>query len=472
MERSQLLPVIVLVAMILFAGCSMVADDTGDGAPAVDTETDTPSEFEANGTLAVHNINVGQSAGTLVVGPTGETMLIDTGHFNDDGEHVISYLQQHDIDQVDYLVTTHNDADHIGGNAAVIEYLETEGDGVGAVYDPGIAASTNTYGEYLDAVEQYDVTLYETREGDSIPFEDVDVEVLGPPDPYLNGEDRNENSIVLQFEYGQTSFLYTGDAEENQEGYLVEEYGSALNSTVYKAGHHGSSSSSSGELLDAVDPRVAVISSAYDSQYGHPHDEVLQKLADRSIETYWTATHGDVVFVSNGEGISIRTQQAAPTNALSLYDGESIAPGDEGSVSERNRIGTGPIEDSSDTAGETDGDADDSTSGELSIETIHADAEGDDRENLNDEYIVFANTGDESLALGGWTVEDEAGKIYTFPAGFTLEPGATVTVRTGTGTDTDTDLYWGAGSPVWNNGGDTVIVTAGDGERVMTESYS
>jgi competence protein ComEC len=466
--------VLLLVVLVGLAGCSGIPNAPINDGNGNDVSPTPAGEFEANGTIEVHNINVGQSASTLVVGPTGETMLIDTGHYHDDGEYVLEYLQRHNIDRIDYLVTTHNDADHIGGNAAIIEYYETEADGVGAVYDPGIAASTNTYTEYLDAVETHDVTLYETREGDAIPFEGVDVQVLGPPEPYLEDEARNENSIALRLTYGQTSFLYTGDAEETQEEYLVEEYGSHLDSTVYKAGHHGSSSSSSDALLDAADPEVAVISSAYDSQYGHPHEEVLQKLAERSIPAYWTATHGDVVLVSNGDGISIRTQAAAPTDPLSIRDGEPIDPGADRPVTERAQIGAAPADESTATATPTSTESvatDGGTTGELVVEEIHADAEGDDRENLNDEYIVFANAGDEPLDMSGWIVEDEVGKTYTFPDGFTLEAGATVTLHTGSGTDTATDLYWGADSPVWNNGGDTVIVTNADGDRVLTEGY-
>lgn len=451
----------------MLAGCAGIS---GDAAPD-DTAIDTPSDADVDETLAVHNINVGQSVSTLIVGPTGETMLIDSGHFNDDGEYVLNYLQEHDIERIDYLVTSHNDADHIGGNAAVIEYYETEADGVGAVYDPGIAASTQTYDEYLDAVEEYDVQLYRTQEGDSIPFENVSVDVLGPPADQLSGGDRNENSIVLRLQLGQTSFLYTGDAEEDQESFLVENYGSDLQSTVYKAGHHGSSSSSSNELVNAVDPRVAFISSAYDSQYGHPHDEVLRSFADCSIPAYWTATHGNVVFVSNGDGISIQTQQAAPTDPSSLYDGDPVEPGTGGEVSEREQIGSGLVEGSeeTDTANE---DSDTNSDRELAVQAINADAEGDDRENLNDEYVILENVGDEALALGGWTVEDEAGKEYTFSSGFTLESGTTVALRTGSGTDTETDLYWGASNPVWNNGGDTVIIRTADGERMLVEEYS
>jgi competence protein ComEC len=479
--------------IVLLAGCAGAVP--GDQVPtSTDTNTDTstePTVEAANGTVEVHYINVGQSVSTLIAGPEGETMLVDTGHYNDDGEHVLQYLQRHDITRIDHLVTSHNDADHIGGNAALIEYYETEADGIGAVYDPGIAASTETYAEYLDAVEDHDVTLYETREGDAISFGDVDVDVLGPPEPYLENEDRNENSIVLKLTHGETSFLLSGDAEDDQEEYLIDAYGTELQSTVLKAGHHGSSSSSSEPFIDAVRPQAVVISSDYDSQYGHPHDEVLQRLSARSIPTYWTATHGDIVLVSDGSGVSVQTQRDAPTDPLAIRDGEPVAPGTSGDVVERIRLGGDPIDgesggdtEATDGADETDDTANDTadTADEnetsstdpgaaLEIATINADAEGDDRENLNDEYVAFENTGDDPIDMGGWTVEDESGRSYEIPSGFTLAAGATVTVRTGSGTDTGTELYWGSGSPIWNNDGDTVMVSNDDGERVLEVTY-
>lgn len=475
MDRRGAVGHVVLITMVVLAGCAgrpvAVPDDGTPPATPTTGTADIPAS--PNGTLAVHTINVGQSSSTLFVGPSGETMLVDTGHFQDDGEYVLEYLQRHGIDRIDYLVVSHNDADHIGGNAAVIEYYETEAEGIGAVYDPGIAASTNTYEEYLDAVEAHDVTLYETREGDSIPFEGVDVAVLGPPEPYLEDGERNENSIVLRLQYGSVGFLWTGDAEDDQEAYLVEQYGGELEATVYKAGHHGSKSSSSGVLLDAVQPRAAVVSSAYDSQYGHPHEAVLERFSARSLPTYWTATHGTTVMVTDGDGVSIRTQQAAPTEPTSLRDGDSVAPGSTKLVEERATIGSGVDSTATPTPTQTvvtDGGTD-TGNGSLVVETIHADAEGDERENLNDEYVVFTNEGDGSLELTGWTVQDESGKTYQFPDGFTLAAGATVRLHTGSGTDTDTDLYWDAGRPVWNNDGDTVTVTNNESNVVLTESY-
>jgi competence protein ComEC len=107
----------------------------------------------------------------------------------------------------------------------------------------------------------------------------------------------------------------------------------------------------------------------------------------------------------------------------------------------------------------------------IALAEINADADGNDNENLNDEYIVLENTGDTALDLSGWTLTDAADHTYTFPAGFTLPAGRQVTIHTGRGTDTDTDLYWGQDSAVWNNGGDTVTVRTGEGTIVLAEEY-
>jgi competence protein ComEC len=464
MHRSHRLLLALCLSGLLLAGCSGVVPTEG---AAADTPANTTTV--ANGILEMHYINVGQSVSTLIIGPTGETMLVDTGHFHDDGEYVLQYLQAHNIDRIDYMVVSHNDADHIGGNAAIINYYETEADGIGAIYDPGIAASTQTYNDYLDAVEEHSVTLYETRAGDVIPFQGVDIQVLGPPEPYLENGARNENSIVLKLIHGETSFLLTGDAEDDQEAQLVDRYGDQLQATVLKAGHHGSASSTSGQLLDAVNPEVVIISSAYESQYGHPDPAVLKRLADRSIPAYWTAAHGDIVLVSNGEAVSVRTQQSAITDPLSLRDSDSIEPGSGGDVTERQTLGSGAVSPVQ-TPVATDGGTS-ASDGTLKIETVNADANGNDRENLNDEYMVFRNSGETALELSGWTVSDPAGATYTVSEGYTLPAGEAVTLHTGSGTDTQTDLYWGSGSPIWNNGGDIVTVRNSDGDIVREETY-
>ena len=109
--------------------------------------------------------------------------------------------------------------------------------------------------------------------------------------------------------------------------------------------------------------------------------------------------------------------------------------------------------------------------GPLAIDTIHADAAGNDNENLNDEYVVFRNVGEERLDLSGWTVTDEADHTYTVPEEATLDPGATLTLRTGSGTDGESTLYWGASGAIWNNGGDVVTVRDASGSIVVRRSY-
>lgn len=472
--RAHPLSVLVVVGLLVLAGCtagtgspSSAPEVTATAAPDGEGQPSDGTAAAANvsGTLSVHFINVGQGDSTLIVGPAGETVLVDTGDFRDDGAYVIDYLDSQGVDRIDALVSTHADADHIGGHAAVIEYYETEKRGVGAVYDPGVAASTATYDRYLDTVEQYDVPLYRTLAGDRIPLDGARVTVLGPPQPYLADGERNDNSIVLRVAFGRTSVLLTGDAGPVEEPYLVENHDAALDVTLLKVGHHGSSSSTSAALLNAATPNAAVVSSAYDSRYGHPHEEVLRRLAARSVPTYWTGTHGTIVATSDGAVFEVATQAAATTRPRDLRVDAPVSPDTRGPVVVRaayRNTESGGATSAATTSPET----------RIEISTIHADAAGDDRENLTDEYVVVTNRGSERVDLSGWALTDESGARYTFSQGTALDPGESVTVRTGDGTDTATDRYWDAGRPVWNNDGDTVTLLRTDGGVVTERSYS
>ncbi|XVH30527.1 ComEC/Rec2 family competence protein [Haloferacaceae archaeon DSL9] len=351
--RGHRVATVFVALLVVCAGCVALppqddaaseetpAIDEYDPTPSGEDETpaaDDPEELEAaapNGTLEVHVINLGQADSTLVVGPTGETMLIDTGDWRNDGETVIRYLESQGIERLDYLVSTHAHADHIGGHAAVIEHFETDGDGVGAVYDSGVPSTSATYERYLDAVEEHDVTLYEVRAGDDIPFEGVDVTVLNPPEDGATGDDLHDNSVSVHLGFDETSFVFTGDAENAAERRMVDEAGDSLAATGYHAGHHGSDTSSTPEFLDAMDPRIALISSAYESQYGHPHEEALERFAERGIETYWTAVHGTIVVESDGESIAVSTQTDATTDPTALFDASESSDDPAGAVEQR-----------------------------------------------------------------------------------------------------------------------------------------
>jgi competence protein ComEC len=485
-SRSNAVPLLAVVVLLVLAGCAGTAPlgDSPNATTALDSSpaNENPSTNDtANltaGNLSVHFIDVGQGSSVLVVGPTGETLLYDTGNWKDDGEHVLDYLRARNVTRIDYLVTSHADADHIGGHAEVIDYYETHDGGIGAIYDPGIAAATQTYEEYLDAVEEHDVTLYRTQAGDEIPMDGVSVQVLAPPENYLAAEERNENSLVLRMTYGNASVLLPGDAGAEAERYLTDTYGDRLDATILGAGHHGSNTSTGPGLLATATPRVVAVQSAYDSQYGHPHREVLARLADRGIPTYWTGVHGTVVFDTDGRAVTVYSQRDGPTAPRELRNAPGVQPGSTNSLEVRERFAVGgnadPLTVRTDGEETTDGDeeaGDGEASSSLVVAEIHADAAGHDGENLNDEYVVFRNDGDETLDLSGWTVSDEVDHTYTFPEGITLEPGETLTLHTGGGTDGDGHYYWGSGRPIWNNGGDTVFVRTDEGTLVLEVSY-
>ena len=338
----RLLLVLGVALVVLLAGCAGVpagddlieedptdedvgGDDPADGDNDADTDDEAGGDDETapavDGELELHHIDVGQADATLIITPADETILIDTGDWRQSGEEVIEYLEAHDIDRVDHLVSTHAHADHIGGHDEVIEWAETEGDGVGTAYDSGVAHTSQTYERYLDAVEQYNVELLTVEEGDELPIAgDVTGLVLNPP-AGDSGTDLHENSIALAIVFGEFQYVITGDAETAAEQRMVDDWSADLDADVYQAGHHGSSTSSTDPFLDAVAPEVAVISSAYDSQYGHPHDEVLTAFSERDIETYWTGVHGDIILSTDGNGsISITTTEDFSTDPDDLLD--------------------------------------------------------------------------------------------------------------------------------------------------------
>ena len=323
-----------------------VADETetdSEGTDDAESEDAASEETGSNGELEIHHIDVGQADATLLIEPSGETMLIDSGDWRQSGSEVIDYLEAHDVDRIDHLVATHGHADHIGGHDEIIEHYETEHDGVGTAYDSGVAATSQTYERYLDAIEAHEVELLVVEEGDRFDFGDADVHVLNPP-AGDSGSDLHYNSVAMSIEFGEFSYLTTGDAEVDAEQRMVDEHGDNLNADVYQAGHHGSSTSSITPFMDLATPEVAIISSAYDSQYGHPHDEVLEDYADRGIDTYWTGVHGNIVLTTDGESYDLETQHDASTDAEDLLEEKPADDDDsQASLSRPTNVVTAPL---------------------------------------------------------------------------------------------------------------------------------
>jgi competence protein ComEC len=263
----------------------------------------------------VHALDVGQGDSILLEGPSGDTILIDSGPKHDTGETVLNYLDEHNIDHLNHFVATHYDADHIGGHAAIVE--EFGPDHIGEVHGPDMSGikdpDSDTMKEYQRALVKAEMNVNQLQKGSSdLHLDDIDINVLNPsPDNPSN--DRNENSVVMQCTYAEQDVLLTGDIGHETEARLVEEYPDKLSQVdAVKIAHHGSKYSTSNEFLAACDAETAVFSHAEQNRDDHPNKETLYRTADDTDTAISTALHSSTVLDFDGED-TITVQNATST---------------------------------------------------------------------------------------------------------------------------------------------------------------
>lgn len=252
------------------------------------------------GTLEVHMIDVGQGDCILVRAPEGD-MLIDAGDKSDKAETAIkTYIDDLGIKAFDFVVFTHSDADHIGAADFVMSTYAVEK----VIMPVDDVRDTTVYREMMTEINGSDAEIVDAVPGNTYSIGEMEFKILAPiGEDY---EDVNNYSVVLRIDFGQSSFLMTGDAEAESEFEIVERYTAAeLDCDVLKAGHHGSGTSSSASFLKLVTPDAAMISCGQNNKYGHPHSDVLKRLEGymSTDRIYRTDLLGDIVLVSDGEVI-------------------------------------------------------------------------------------------------------------------------------------------------------------------------
>ena len=222
-------------------------------------------------------------------------MLVNAGNREDD-KTILSYLSKQKVKRLDVLVGTHPHEDHIGGMATIIKTLD-----IGKIYMPKVSTTTRTFENTLLAIKNKGLKVTPPVAGSPIQLDPaIKVTILAPNSPKY--EDLNNYSIVLKIVYGEISFLLTGDAERESENEMLAK-GYDLRAQILKIGHHGSKSSSSAKFLDAVKPKVSVISVGQGNDYGHPAPATVKRLEKYGV-VYRTDQYGTVVLES--EGISVR----------------------------------------------------------------------------------------------------------------------------------------------------------------------
>ena len=249
-----------------------------------------------NGLFSAHFIDVGQADATLLRSPDGEFMLIDCGD-SDSAEYLIKYLEYIGVDSLEYLLITHPHEDHYGGAERVIDSYPVENFIIGDGFE-----DTYPFDKYIDMLEEnsFDeqTKIIQAEINDRFDFADcADFMIISPKQ--ADYENLNESSLGLKLVFGNTSFLFTGDAEKSSEKAMLSA-GYDLRADVFQVGHHGSSTSNTRSFVEAVNPVYAVISCEKDNEYGHPHKEALENLESVGAQILRTDTISDIVITSDG----------------------------------------------------------------------------------------------------------------------------------------------------------------------------
>ena len=262
-------------------------------------------------TFSLHFIDVGQADAALVE-CDGHYMLIDGGN-KADSDVIYAVLKNAGVQKLDIVVGTHAHEDHVGGLPGAFNYTTAD-----RTLCSVTSYDTDAFSDFKKYADQNGGGITVPAVGDEYSLGSALVKILG----VNGGSDANNTSIVLKILYGETSFLFTGDAEREAEQTILNS-GADLSATVLKVGHHGSDTSTTYPFLREIMPQYAVISVGTGNSYGHPTDDTLSRLRDADVQIYRTDLHVDIYLTSDGTTVTITTDKTATDDQI-LTSGEII----------------------------------------------------------------------------------------------------------------------------------------------------
>jgi len=440
--------IFLLLLCIATSGCL-----SNSGIPGIGPNGSS-HQVENNGKLSVYFLDVGQGDSSLIIFGN-KTILIDAGEM-DMGDRVVNDLKSLGVTRIDLLVATHPHSDHIGGMLKVLDNFT-----VGQVLDSGMPHTSVIYERFLEKIDKENIPYKIAVQGDRIDLDHaLRIVVLSPPAQRF-GDDLNTNSVMLRISYGTINFLFTGDAGSEAETALLKS-GYAPDAQILKVGHHGSMYSSSPAFIARVHPEIAIISLGRDNPYGHPHKQAVDILTEAGATIYRTDRDGTILVRSDGISYMVKTgkdigglvptltpkPQVTGTSAVIVPTIPALPPAAINISISQPSIAIPQIGNA--TA--------------VVIRATQFNAPGDDRENVNGEWVQLTNRGNDTVILAGWTLSDNSRiPLYTFPA-MLLVPNETITIFSGTGTLNNTALFMGKTEPVWGNSGDIAILKDGSGK--------
>lgn len=286
------MPLAVSIILVILVVAYLILDHFGFSIWSLIYKRDP-----VDGQVTVHIIDIDQGDSILIETPTG-FMLIDTGE-DDEEDALLQYLRKMGISTLSYFVMTHAHSDHIGGADMILEEFKVEN----IVYDN----YNNKYSsELVSLINAEGANIIDPAQKDKFYMGDAEFTVLyATNDGGDFGDDPNDYSIVLRLDYGESSFVFTGDATTAVEANILEAFNKyELDCDFLKSGHHGSSTSSGKSFINTITPEIVAISCGENNRYGHPHDSVMETYSKAGSKVYRTDVSGSLVFVSDGKTIT------------------------------------------------------------------------------------------------------------------------------------------------------------------------
>jgi len=440
-KRLKIFTILAICLLLISAGCATPSPTpeaptspqtpAAEETPAAPTPTPapTPTTPTDTGELKVHFIDVGQGDAILIDFRETE-ILIDGG---DRSPGVEQYLNDYVDEPLEVLVATHPHADHIGGLIAVLANFD-----VGSIWLNGDTSTSQTYNDFMSAVNAEGAEVHVAKQGDQIQAGDLVLDVLNPTQP-LTGS-TNNNSIVTLLSYGDTDSLFTGDAEAEAEASMINAH-LIPDVEILKVGHHGSRTASSRQFIEAAEPEVAIYMAGEGNTYGHPHEETIILLDEFDAEIYGTDVHGTIVVTIDGEAYTLQLEKQAPPCSPPAVS-PALAP-------------------------------EPAASGASDVQITRIFYDGVVSRVESDEYVEITNLGTESQDLAGWVLKDisEGYPSLVFPS-YVLESGDSIRVYTNEYHPEWGGFSFGSGKAVWNNTEpDTAVLYNAQGQEISRKSY-